>query len=60
MDDSTDPLVRHSEFYKASTNVMRRPSSDSQLSFQTPRERGGSTLSDLVNQGSADSDVSSE
>ena len=54
---SPDSLVRHSEFYKGSTSVMRRPSSESALSF-IGRERGGSTLSDLVQQGNVDNDVS--
>ena len=55
--NSPDSLVRHSEFYKGSTNVMKRPSSESALSF-IGRERGGSTLSDLVQQGNVDNDVS--
>ena len=58
MDNSDDSLVRHSEFYKSSTSVMRRPSSDSPLSFQSSRERGGSTLSDLIQKANADDDVS--
>lgn len=37
--------------------MMRRPSSESALSF-IGRERGGSTLSDLVQQGNVDNDVS--
>ena len=60
MDNSDDSLVRHSEFYKSSTSVMRRPSSESQLSFQASRERGGSTLSDLIKRESGDNDVSSK
>ena len=55
--NSPDSLVRHSEFYKGSTNVMKRPSSESALSI-IGRERGGSTLSDLVQQGNVDNDVS--
>ena len=55
--NSSDSLVRHSEFYKGSTNVTKRPSSESALSF-IGRERGGSTLSDLVQQGNVDNDVS--
>ena len=55
--NSGDSLVRHSEFYKGSTSVVRRASSEIGLSFQ--RSRGGSTLSDLVQQGNVDNDVSS-
>lgn len=55
---AADPLVRHSEFYKGSATVIRRPSSDIQLSSQGSREQRGSTLSDLIQQKNLDNDVS--